>query len=138
MIFRSSAISIRAIQNKADFLRSGRHRLGRALRGRGGRGRGENALLRRRGGLPRRSSPIAPCRWWPPAGRRPDTLRAALEMFAEVVQSGARGATIGRNVWGFEQIGAAVQAFKAVIHDGKTADEALQQAGLAAMVGGKR
>jgi fructose-bisphosphate aldolase, class I len=71
-------------------------------------------------------------------GPKASTLREALEMFAEVVKSGARGATIGRNVWGFEQIGAAVQAFKAVIHDGKTADEVLEQAGLSAMVGGKR
>ena len=65
-------------------------------------------------------------------GPKAGTLRAALEMFAEVVQSGARGATIGRNIWGFEQIGAAVQAFKAVIHDGKSPDEALKQAGLVA------
>jgi class I fructose-bisphosphate aldolase len=53
-------------------------------------------------------------------------------MAAQVVQSGARGATIGRNVWGFEHIGAAVRAFKAVIHDGRNADEALRQAGLPA------
>jgi DhnA family fructose-bisphosphate aldolase class Ia len=53
-------------------------------------------------------------------------------MVAQVVQSGARGATIGRNIWGFPQIEAAVHAFKAVIHDGKTADEALKQAGLPA------
>jgi fructose-bisphosphate aldolase, class I len=71
-------------------------------------------------------------------GPKANTLREALEMFAEVVKSGARGGTIGRNVWGFEQIGAAVQAFKAVIHEGKTPDEALEQAGLAAAVGGKR
>ena len=45
-------------------------------------------------------------------------------MIAEVVQSGARGATIGRNIWGFAQITKAVEAFKAVIHDGKTAAEA--------------
>ena len=64
-------------------------------------------------------------------GPQADTLRAALEMVAQVVRSGARGATIGRNIWGFEQIAAAVQAFKAVIHDGKSPDEALQQAGLA-------
>jgi fructose-bisphosphate aldolase, class I len=70
-------------------------------------------------------------------GPKADTLRAALDMFAQVIKSGARGATIGRNIWGFEQIGPAVQAFKAVIHDGKTADEALKQAGLAAMVGGR-
>ena len=71
-------------------------------------------------------------------GPKAGTLREALEMFSQVVKSGARGATIGRNVWGFEQIGAAVHAFKAVIHDGKSADEALKLAGLATMVGDKR
>ncbi len=64
-------------------------------------------------------------------GPQAGTLREALEMMAQVVQSGARGATIGRNIWGFEQIGAAVRAFKAVIHDGKAADQALTEAGLA-------
>ncbi len=68
-------------------------------------------------------------------GPKASTLRAALEMFADVIKTGARGATIGRNIWGFEQIGAAVHAFKAVIHDGKNADEALKQAGLAATAG---
>ena len=58
------------------------------------------------------------------------TLRQALTMMSEVVRSGARGATIGRNIWGFEQITAAVRAFKAVIHDGKTAAEAMAAAGL--------
>jgi class I fructose-bisphosphate aldolase len=63
-------------------------------------------------------------------GPKSETLESALAMMAEVVQSGARGATIGRNVWGFEQITAAVRAFKAVIHDGKSPREALQLAGL--------
>ncbi|MCX7427504.1 MAG: aldolase [Planctomycetia bacterium] len=63
-------------------------------------------------------------------GPQTSTLLAALEMMAQVVLSGARGATIGRNIWGFKQIGAAVQAFKAVIHDGASADEAVRQAGL--------
>ncbi len=63
-------------------------------------------------------------------GPKADTLPAALRMIAEVVQSGARGATIGRNVWGFAQITAAVHAFKAIIHDGKTAEEAAIIAGL--------
>ena len=63
-------------------------------------------------------------------GPRSDTLRSALEMIAEVVASGARGATVGRNVWGFEQITAAVCALKAVIHEGRTAQEALAAAGL--------
>jgi hypothetical protein len=71
-------------------------------------------------------------------GPKADTLRAALEMVAQVVRSGARGATIGRNIWGFHQIEAAVQAFKAVIHDGKSPNEALRQAGLAAMVEGNQ
>jgi fructose-bisphosphate aldolase, class I len=63
-------------------------------------------------------------------GPKAETLPAALAMMAEVVQSGARGATIGRNVWGFRQITAAVEAFKAVIHDGKSADQAAKIAGL--------
>ncbi|MGO9112355.1 MAG: class I fructose-bisphosphate aldolase [Thermoguttaceae bacterium] len=71
-------------------------------------------------------------------GPKADTLRAALEMAAQVVRSGARGAVIGRNIWGFEQIGAAVQAFKAVIHDSKSPDEALRQAGLASLIEGNR
>ncbi len=62
-------------------------------------------------------------------GPQADSLRSALAMIAEVVQSGARGATIGRNVWGFGQIAAAVRAFKAVIHDGKSADDAAMIAG---------
>jgi len=63
-------------------------------------------------------------------GPRAKTLEAALDMMGEVVRSGARGATIGRNVWGFDQITAAVTAFKAVIHDAKTSQEALQIADL--------
>lgn len=63
-------------------------------------------------------------------GPKADTLEAALAMMAEVVQSGARGATIGRNVWGFDNITGAVRAFKAVIHEGKSAQEARELAGV--------
>jgi class I fructose-bisphosphate aldolase len=63
-------------------------------------------------------------------GPQCQTLRQALEMMSEVVESGARGATIGRNIWGLDRITAAVLAFKAVIHDGKTAAEAMAAAGL--------
>ena len=63
-------------------------------------------------------------------GPRAETLEAALGMIAEVMRSGARGATIGRNIWGFGRIGAAVTAFKAVIHEGRTPQEAMQAAGL--------
>jgi fructose-bisphosphate aldolase, class I len=63
-------------------------------------------------------------------GPKAQTLEAALGMMAEVVQSGALGATIGRNVWGFANISGAVRAFKAVIHERKPASEALAGAGL--------
>ncbi len=64
-------------------------------------------------------------------GPKTDTLEAALGMVSEVVQSGALGATIGRNVWGFPNITANVRAFCSVIHDGATPQEALERAGLA-------
>ena len=63
-------------------------------------------------------------------GPKAQSLEAALAMMSEVVQSGALGATIGRNVWGFNAVAAAVNAFKAVIHEGKSAGEALRSAGL--------
>jgi class I fructose-bisphosphate aldolase len=61
-------------------------------------------------------------------GPKAGTLQAALEMIVEVVRSGARGATIGRNVWGFDRVTAAVKAFKAVIHDGCSAEQAMRRA----------
>ena len=63
-------------------------------------------------------------------GPQAPDLRGALAMMADVVKSGAAGATIGRNIWGVEQIGPAVRAFKAVIHDGLSAEAALKKAGL--------
>ena len=63
-------------------------------------------------------------------GPQSRSLEGALETMVEVIESGARGATVGRNIWGFDQITQAVEAFKAVIHDGKTAREAMQAAGL--------
>lgn len=62
-------------------------------------------------------------------GPKTATLAEALATMAEVVASGARGATIGRNVWGFERIREALACFKAVIHDGKSPAEALAAAG---------
>ncbi|HUZ18463.1 MAG TPA: aldolase [Spirochaetia bacterium] len=58
-------------------------------------------------------------------GPRQDSLLAALGMIREVIESGARGATVGRNVWGFESIATAIRAFKAVIHDGEAPERAL-------------
>jgi fructose-bisphosphate aldolase, class I len=68
-------------------------------------------------------------------GPKCDSLKAALTLMGQVMESGARGATIGRNIWGFSRITAALTAFKAVIHDGKTADEALKIAGISAAEG---
>ncbi|MHB1037641.1 MAG: class I fructose-bisphosphate aldolase [Pirellulales bacterium] len=63
-------------------------------------------------------------------GPKAATFQAALEMIAEVMESGALGATIGRNVWGFDHITAAVRAFKGVIHEEKSPVEAMRAAGL--------
>jgi len=58
-------------------------------------------------------------------GPKADIMASALVMMAEVMQTGARGATIGRNVWGFNNIQGSIKAFKAVIHNRWSADEAL-------------
>jgi class I fructose-bisphosphate aldolase len=63
-------------------------------------------------------------------GPRCDSLRSALEMMVKVVDAGARGATIGRNVWGAPDPTRALVAFRAVIHDQMTPDAALEAAGL--------
>lgn len=63
-------------------------------------------------------------------GPKCETLRDSLAMQADVMKAGARGATVGRNIWGFPNIVGAVKAFKAVIHDGATADDAMASAGL--------
>ncbi len=63
-------------------------------------------------------------------GPQQETLESALGTIADVVRSGAKGATVGRNIWGFENVTSAVLAFKAVIHDLKSPKEALKIAGL--------
>ncbi len=63
-------------------------------------------------------------------GPKAATLADALQMAHEVVQSGARGMTVGRNIWGVPQVTRAVKAFSSVIHDGLDAEDALQNTGL--------
>ncbi len=63
-------------------------------------------------------------------GPRCETLKESLGLMVDVVASGARGATIGRNVWGVPDPTKALLAFKAVIHDGVSAETALHAAGL--------
>jgi fructose-bisphosphate aldolase, class I len=64
-------------------------------------------------------------------GPQTRTPEAALSAMADVVASGARGATIGRNIWNAADVTATVRAFQAVIHDGKTPQQALLENGLA-------
>lgn len=63
-------------------------------------------------------------------GPQAGTFLEALRMMGEVVEAGAVGATIGRNVWSFPHVTAAVRAFKAVIHDRQPAAEAARPAGV--------
>jgi fructose-bisphosphate aldolase, class I len=63
-------------------------------------------------------------------GPKAATLNDALNMATEVVASGAKGMTVGRNIWGFPQVRPALEAFKLVIHDRLGVDEALRGAGL--------
>jgi len=63
-------------------------------------------------------------------GPRCDTLHEALAALAMVIESGALGATIGRNIWGTPDPAKALLACKAVIHDRVTPDAALKAAGL--------
>jgi len=59
-------------------------------------------------------------------GPKSGTLLDGLQLAADAVASGARGAIIGRNVWGSEDITSAMLAFKAVIHEGLTPQQAQQ------------
>lgn len=63
-------------------------------------------------------------------GPKAETLLEALCMANRVVESGARGMTVGRNVWSFSDIPKAVLAFKAVIHDRLSPEEAMKKVGL--------
>jgi DhnA family fructose-bisphosphate aldolase class Ia len=64
------------------------------------------------------------------SGPTTETVRESLEMAAGVMAGGARGMTIGRNIWGAADPEKALEAFKMVIHGGASADQALEQMGL--------
>jgi class I fructose-bisphosphate aldolase len=63
-------------------------------------------------------------------GPRAKNLREALTTMSQAVQAGARGATIGRNVWGVNKTAEACRAFKAVILEDMSVDAALKAEGL--------
>lgn len=58
-------------------------------------------------------------------GPKTPTLEAALQLMADACGCGVLGGTIGRNIWGDANVGGALRAYKAVIHDGKSAQDAL-------------
>jgi fructose-bisphosphate aldolase, class I len=58
-------------------------------------------------------------------GPKAETQMEALTLIGQAIEAGAMGATIGRNIWGAPDPGKALRAFKAVIHEGKSASEAV-------------
>lgn len=52
-------------------------------------------------------------------GPKTKTLEETLAMLRDVVKSGARGAVIGRNVWGSADLTGTLLAMKAVVHGDK-------------------
>ena len=61
-------------------------------------------------------------------GPKTATLEEALAQTADALRAGARGAVVGRNLWGHGDATAAGRAFKAVIHDGSEARAAVEAA----------
>ena len=49
-------------------------------------------------------------------GPKTETFDDALEMMQKVVDSGARGAVVGRNIWGMEDPLGTLRAFQAIVH----------------------
>ena len=61
-------------------------------------------------------------------GPKEPTLEGALEHMAAGMRAGARGAVVGRNIWGEADMSQAARAYAAVIHDGASASEAIARA----------
>jgi class I fructose-bisphosphate aldolase len=59
-------------------------------------------------------------------GPRMPTFHDFLRMASEVVSAGARGLTVGRNVWEQPDIPAAMRALHAIVHEGKSVEEAME------------
>lgn len=57
-------------------------------------------------------------------GKKLDTDLEVLQFAQSVVDAGAAGLTIGRNVWGADNPTAMVKALRAIVHDGVSATEA--------------
>lgn len=61
-------------------------------------------------------------------GPKTKNLHGALSQIADAIRAGARGAVVGRNLWGHGDTTLAAKAFKGVIHDGLSANEAIKVA----------
>ncbi|WP_413993705.1 aldolase [Labrys okinawensis] len=61
-------------------------------------------------------------------GPKTENLQEALVQTAEALRAGAKGAVVGRNLWGHGDTTMAGRAFKAVIHDGLDAEAAIMKA----------
>jgi fructose-bisphosphate aldolase, class I len=62
-------------------------------------------------------------------GPRAETLLDALTHTSDALRAGARGAVVGRNLWGHGDTTKAARAFKLVIHDGMAPRDALAASG---------
>ena len=58
-------------------------------------------------------------------GPRTETIREGLTFTVEAMRAGAVGAVVGRNIWGVDDIEGVATAYRAVIHDSATAEQAL-------------
>ena len=63
-------------------------------------------------------------------GPKTDTIQSSLDLAAGVIAAGAKGLTIGRNIWGTKEPAKTLRAFKMVIHDGVSSAVAMKKAGL--------
>jgi class I fructose-bisphosphate aldolase len=61
-------------------------------------------------------------------GPKADSLLDALKQTADALRAGAKGAVVGRNLWGHGDTTKAARAFKLVIHDGMDPEKALAAA----------
>jgi fructose-bisphosphate aldolase, class I len=58
-------------------------------------------------------------------GPRTETIREGLAFTVEAMKAGAVGAVVGRNIWGIDDLESVAAAYRAVVHDGETAEQAL-------------
>ena len=63
-------------------------------------------------------------------GPKTDTLLGALSQTSDALRAGAKGAVVGRNLWGHGDTTKAARAFRHVIHDAMAPQDALAAAGI--------